>query len=414
MGSICSSTYVRIALGAAVCLGCGDGGTPPVTVAAVELSTGEGQARYPGTPLTGPIRIQAVSADGTPVERAGLPVEWMVIGGGGSVEGEMETDSRGRAGVIWTLGSSLGEQHLKVRVAGSSPLQVTARAVEPGPIVFSRMRTDGAFGSLGIYTMNPDGSDAAAAAAGDGWSPVWAPEGSAIVFVRDLQSTSQLFRISTDGWITSQITSEPAPDSRGLLHIDPSFSPDGSRIVYNVKQGHADCGNIAWTQIYVANADGNGATRLTDGCGLANSQASFSPAGDRIAYRSKRDEASAGIPSFPMFSIFVMDADGSNQVRLTPLKSSEDEPVWAPDGSRIYFTKNHREVWAVRPDGSASELLWALDLPAFATTGVSPDGTRLLLDIFGTGEAFEVATLDLATGAVTIIADRAYDSSWRR
>lgn len=399
-------------LAALVGLACADPGTAPPVVAGVEVYAGDAQVRYPGTRLAGAIGVQAVDAGGGPVEYAGLPVEWTVVSGGGSVEAATVTNDRGSATAQWILGPSTGDQRLEARIAGSPPAQVTARAVEPGPIVFARVRPSG---SSGIFTMHADGSDPAVAAPGEGADPAWSPDGSAIIFVADVPGgTTQLFRISTDGWITSQMTSQPAPDPRGLLHIDPSFSPDGTRIVYNLKTSHPDCGNIAWTQIFVAEADGSDRVRLTDGCGLANSQATFSPTGDRIAFRSKRDESSAGVPTDPRFSIFVMDADGSNQARLTPLGPSEDNPVWAPDGSRIYFTKDQREVRSVQPDGSGEELLWAPEIRAFATKGISPDGTRLLLDIFGTGEAFEVAMLDLATGVVTVIVDRAYHSSWRR
>lgn len=408
----CSATMLAAVVG----LACADSATAPPAVVGVELYAGDAQVRYPGSRLLGAIGIQAVDAGGSPVEYPGLPVEWVVVNGGGSVDAATATNDRGRATAAWILGPSPGDQRLEARIGGSPPVQVTARAVAPGPIVFARLNP-GSTGSVGIFTMNADGSDPAVAAPGEGGAPAWAPDGSAIVFTKDLSNgTSQLFRISTDGWSTSQMTSEAAPDARGLLHIAPSFSPDGKRIVYNLKTSHPDCGNIAWTQIFVADADGSNRVRLTDGCGLANSQATFSPTGDRIAFRSKRDESSAGVPTDPRFSIFVMDADGSGQTRLTPLGPSEDNPVWAPDGSRIYFTKDRREVWSVQPNGSGEELLWAPDINirAFATKGVSPDDTRLLLDIWRSSGAFEVVTLELATGEMRILSEGAYDSSWRR
>ena len=48
----------------------------------------------------------------------------------------------------------------------------------------------------------------------------------------------------------------------------------------------------------------------------------------RIAFTSYRDGN---------FEIYVMDADGSNQIRFTNNPASDTSPAWSPDGSRIAF-----------------------------------------------------------------------------
>jgi Tol biopolymer transport system component len=78
--------------------------------------------------------------------------------------------------------------------------------------------------------------------------------------------------------------------------------------------------------IYVANADGSEATRVT-----AGSKPSWSWDGARIAFVRGHD-------------IFVMDFDGSNVRHV----AAGDNPAWSPDG-RIVF--NSRINWPADPEG---------------------------------------------------------------
>jgi len=80
----------------------------------------------------------------------------------------------------------------------------------------------------------------------------------------------------------------------------PSWSPDGTKIAFcSTKDGNAE--------IYVMNADGTGAIRLTNNPAWEDSP-SWSPDGTRIAFDSSRDGNT---------EIYVMNADGTGQTRLT-------------------------------------------------------------------------------------------------
>ncbi|MFP4466164.1 MAG: TolB family protein, partial [Candidatus Goldiibacteriota bacterium] len=52
---------------------------------------------------------------------------------------------------------------------------------------------------------------------------------------------------------------------------------------------------------------------------------------------------------------YVMNADGSGQVRLTNDAASDMYPDWSPDGSKIAFTSDrdgNDEIYVMNADGS--------------------------------------------------------------
>ena len=121
--------------------------------------------------------------------------------------------------------------------------------------------------------------------------------------------------------------------------------------------------------IYVMNADGSGQTRLTTSAGR-NSQPAWSPDGSSIAFRSDRD----GNPE-----IYVMNADGSSAARLTTSAGSDIDPAWSPDGSRIAFASDrdgNREIYVMDADGSSPVRLTTSPRVDYRPTW-SPDGSRI-------------------------------------
>lgn len=98
------------------------------------------------------------------------------------------------------------------------------------------------------------------------------------------------------------------------------------------------------------NADGTNQTRLTNRAisDLSPDLPSWSPDGTHIAF------SAYGVVDFTT-RIFVMDANGSNQIPLTSGDARDYFPSWSPDGVHITFTSvrdGHDEIYVMNADGT--------------------------------------------------------------
>jgi Tol biopolymer transport system component len=198
-----------------------------------------------------------------------------------------------------------------------------------------------------------------------------------ITFARaasDAPSTGEIYVMRPDGSGQTRLTSNDAVDSL------PAFAPDGARIAFTSRRDSQ--GTAVNDELYVMDAadddgDGNGdhLTRLTSTGGENEFQPAFSPDGTRIAFTSNRDGDN---------DIYVMDADGTNQVRLTDNATRDARPAFSPDGRRIAFTSNRDrddEIYVMDAtdddgDGNGDHLTKITDNAGVADThaNFSPDG----------------------------------------
>ena len=187
-------------------------------------------------------------------------------------------------------------------------------------------------GSAQIYSMNTDGSGLSRLTndAANDEVPNWSPNNSRIVFQSDrdnpFSGIGDIYVMNWDGSGQTRLTSDPADDSA------PVWSPDGTRIAFQSAR------NGASYQVYVMNADGSGQVNISNSAANDN-QPSWSPDGSKIAFASDRDQAGFS-------SVYVMNANGTNQTRLTTSGTGvlDQQPAWSPDGTKLTFTSTRDSI----------------------------------------------------------------------
>ena len=172
------------------------------------------------------------------------------------------------------------------------------------------------------------------------------------------KTTCAFFRPGTNRVLFSSTHLDPEAQARQREEIE--FRASGRERRY-------DWDYDAYMDVFSAERDGSGLKRLTDAPGY-DAEASYSPDGTRIVFTSLRsaypaegltEEDRQRLETDPAYfgEIYIMDADGGNQTRLTETPGYDGGPFFSADGERIIWRRFdekglHADIYTMRPDGS--------------------------------------------------------------
>jgi Tol biopolymer transport system component len=268
------------------------------------------------------------------------------------------TSNRDGTAQVYTMNADGSEQ---TRVTNSGPFDDIQPAWSPDgtKLAFSRgigyQSGNLVHSSIVVRTVASGAETVIVNTDGVNFRPAWSPDGSRIAYVHGgaSQSPLDLWLVNPDG------TNDHALTTTGDS-TQPAWSPDGSRIAYN----KGPKGNEIWV-IDVATRD----THVLSAAG--DFTPSWNP-GSRILFTSTRDGGGK--------QVYVMDADGSHQQRLSYDGGEDKYPSWSPDGTRVAYGRSTVpcdgpsgecaltqlagfEIFVMRADGSASTRVTTRPVP---------------------------------------------------
>jgi len=263
----------------------------------------------------------------------------------------------------------------------------------------------------------------------DSIHPMFSPDGRKIAYMNDGTGTGNrsIWVMNADGTNKYNVTDADFQ----CAHLE-GWSPDGTKLLYRSKDPNW---SGPWSappfvppprnNLWLANADGSGVDRITNevngtcfgGWSAINRVATdFSPDGSKIAFKKCYYEYNTSTARWEWMNpdLWVMNADGSDQVQLTNTPGlSEQYPKWSPDGSKILYKRCHDEdplgrspsdLWVINADGTGAH-------PVVTDVGSrifdwSPDGRWIVYErsyeAILVNTTHEFTSTPTATGAGTL------------
>lgn len=199
-------------------------------------------------------------------------------------------------------------------------------------------------------------------------APNWTMDGKWLIF----NSRGRLYKISPDN------PTEPIlinTEFAGACNNDHVLSFDGKSIAisHGTKEDRR-------SRVYTLPIEGGTPRLITP---LAPSYLhGWSPDGKWLAYCAFRDNSK-------IQDIYVIPAEGGEEIRLTTAEGLDDGPEYSPDGKYIWFNSVRTglmQVWRMKADGSEQTQMTFDEQSNAWFPHVSPDGKQVVYLIYHKGD----------------------------
>ena len=182
---------------------------------------------------------------------------------------------------------------------------------------------------MDIYEANPDGTGLKRLT--DAWGydaeGSYSADGKQIVFCSNRDGNLELYIMDADGKNARRLTHAP-----GCYNGGPFFSLDGKRVIFRSDRKKKD-----HLQLYVINADGSGEHALTDNLDWVYWAPYWYKDGRHIIYTAA-DHSNPAVR--PNYDLWWMDTNTRKKVRLTYAPAADVLPVFSPDGKKVLWTSS--------------------------------------------------------------------------
>jgi Tol biopolymer transport system component len=250
-----------------------------------------------------------------------------------------------------------------------------------GRIAFQAQVTPDAH--IEIYTVRQNGHDLRQITHldADAVKPDWSPDGRQIAFEIDRNEAPfcSIALMNADGSDIVELT-----PNEFVCENDPSFTPDGSRIVFDRFDGVDEA---FWSM----DLTGNDRQRIGGCCADPN----VSPNGEKLSFVAESDQPFEA-------ALFTSNIDGSNVFQIAPFSFGVAiKQDWAPDGQHLVFSKHgighppgvSANIVTIRPDGTHLRFVTHYEGGINANVGsYSPDGRWIVfrLEVNGLSGLYKI------------------------